>query len=103
MCSRQKRRKVVLFRQRLYDGCSSECLQNGVCLEKSGAPGEIRTPDVLLRRQMLYPAELRARGESAMRMPISDCLFNLHFSEWSLNVGDDRQRRSPLFCDSSCS
>jgi hypothetical protein len=28
---------------------------------KSGAPGEIRTPDLLLRRQSLYPAELRAR------------------------------------------
>ena len=26
-----------------------------------GAPGEIRTPDLLLRRQSLYPAELRAR------------------------------------------
>src|SRR5580692_10288003 len=25
-----------------------------------GAPGEIRTPDLLLRRQPLYPAELRA-------------------------------------------
>ncbi len=30
-------------------------------LLKSGAPGEIRTPDLLLRRQSLYPAELRAR------------------------------------------
>src|SRR5580704_17987052 len=30
--------------------------------EKSGAPGEIRTPDPLVRSQMLYPAELRARG-----------------------------------------
>ena len=29
--------------------------------EESGAPGEIRTPDLLLRRQPLYPAELRAR------------------------------------------
>jgi hypothetical protein len=29
--------------------------------EVCGAPGEIRTPDPLLRRQMLYPAELRAR------------------------------------------
>jgi hypothetical protein len=28
---------------------------------RSGAPGEIRTPDLLLRRQSLYPAELRAR------------------------------------------
>ena len=27
----------------------------------TGAPGEIRTPDLLLRRQSLYPAELRAR------------------------------------------
>jgi hypothetical protein len=28
--------------------------------EASGAPGEIRTPDPLLRRQTLYPTELRA-------------------------------------------
>ena len=27
---------------------------------RTGAPGEIRTPDLLLRRQPLYPAELRA-------------------------------------------
>jgi hypothetical protein len=30
--------------------------------EKSGAPGEIRTPGLLLRRQPLYPAELRAHA-----------------------------------------
>src|SRR5277367_1860055 len=29
---------------------------------KNGAPGEIRTPDPLVRSQMLYPAELRARA-----------------------------------------
>src|SRR5438445_12665397 len=34
----------------------------------SGAPGEIRTPDLLLRRQSLYPAELRARTD----------IFSLH-------------------------
>jgi hypothetical protein len=28
---------------------------------RNGAPGEIRTPDPLVRSQMLYPAELRAR------------------------------------------
>jgi hypothetical protein len=28
--------------------------------KESGAPGEIRTPGLLLRRQPLYPAELRA-------------------------------------------
>ena len=29
----------------------------------TGAPGEIRTPDLLLRRQSLYPTELRARSK----------------------------------------
>src|ERR1700733_5343012 len=34
-------------------------------IAKGGAPGEIRTPDPLVRSQMLYPAELRAhRGWS---------------------------------------
>ncbi len=28
----------------------------------NGAPGAIRTPDLLIRSQMLYPAELRVRG-----------------------------------------
>ena len=28
---------------------------------ESGAPGEIRTPDLMLRRHPLYPTELRAR------------------------------------------
>src|SRR5580700_1414917 len=32
-----------------------------------GAPGEIRTPDLLLRRQPLYPAELRARSFRILR------------------------------------
>ncbi len=31
-----------------------------VSLLKDGAPGEIRTPDPLVRSQVLYPAELRA-------------------------------------------
>ena len=31
-------------------------------IEGSGAPGETRTPDPLLRRQTLYPTELRAQG-----------------------------------------
>jgi hypothetical protein len=29
---------------------------------KDGAPGEVRTPDLTLRRRSLYPAELRARN-----------------------------------------
>ena len=31
-----------------------------VALILSGAPGEIRTPDLLVRSQTLYPTELRA-------------------------------------------
>ena len=31
-------------------------------LSFSGAPGEIRTPDPLVRSQMLYPIELRAQS-----------------------------------------
>jgi hypothetical protein len=30
---------------------------------ENGAPGGARTPDPLLRRQMLYPAELQARRD----------------------------------------
>src|SRR6478735_6013062 len=32
-----------------------------------GAPGEIRTPGLLVRSQTLYPAELRARGDAHSR------------------------------------
>ena len=31
-----------------------------------GTPGGIRTPDLLLRRQLLYPTELLARVERVM-------------------------------------
>ena len=34
---------------------------NLIILTIIGAPGEIRTPDQLVRSQLLYPAELRAR------------------------------------------
>ena len=34
---------------------------------ESGAPGEIRTPDLMLRRHPLYPAELRARSSRILR------------------------------------
>ena len=44
-----------------------EDIETGFCravaayvVEMSGAPGEIRTPGLLVRSQTLYPAELRA-------------------------------------------
>ena len=33
-------------------------------IEKYGAPGGTRTPDLLVRSQTLYPTELRARSET---------------------------------------
>src|ERR1700722_18327586 len=43
--------------------------------EGDGAPGEIRTPDLLLRRQSLYPSELRAPRD-----------FSLHRLDQPLNA-----------------
>src|SRR5713226_5521519 len=42
--------------------CPAEVYQPSTGLDpnKTGAPGETRTPDPLLRRQTLYPTELRA-------------------------------------------
>src|SRR5690242_10910342 len=37
-------------------------------MKGNGAPGEIRTPDHLVRSQVLYPAELRARGSKRARI-----------------------------------
>jgi hypothetical protein len=33
---------------------------------ENGAPGEVRTPDLLVRSQTLYPAELRARNKEIL-------------------------------------
>ena len=59
---------------------------DGQVIEKNGTPGVIRTPDPLLRRQVLYPTELRAHdwfltltfqtGKAQNRTPcIHDCKF----------------------------
>jgi hypothetical protein len=47
---------TVKARERWISHSSAWLVRRG-----TGAPGEIRTPDLLLRRQPLYPAELRAR------------------------------------------
>ena len=65
----------------------SKCHFLGVFLLLSlffyGAPGEIRTPDLLIRSQSLYPAELRAhtcklRTEAAWNEPFTE------YQDWSL-------------------
>ena len=53
-------RMVCSFRPCIYEFCN-------------GTPGEIRTPDLLVRSQVLYPAELRAQSERALyRKAISE-------------------------------
>jgi hypothetical protein len=58
--------------------CSTEMLDHSTTAATSGsgvfpaqrprsAPGRIRTRDPLLRRQLLYPAELRAPGDNCAR------------------------------------
>jgi hypothetical protein len=47
----------------------------------SGAPGVIRTPDLLVRSQTLYPTELRARiFNDLCRTPEPQKRFRQHFS-----------------------
>src|SRR5260370_41010764 len=41
--------------------------------ERNGAPGEIRTPDLLIRSQPLYPTELRARKRVWSRQNYFTC------------------------------
>ena len=60
-------------------------LHFGQVIEKSGAPGLIRTGDLLLRRQTLYPAELRARcfqfyqfcRKENLRVPVRAKIFKV--------------------------
>ena len=54
--------KIGLEWATLVGFCSMQFAARLVEVKESGAPGEIRTPDLLLRRQPLYPAELRAHG-----------------------------------------
>src|SRR5208337_5217358 len=44
----------------------SPLLAISTVLLETGAPGEIRTPDLQLRRLPLYPAELRARDDASV-------------------------------------
>ena len=51
---------MIAVAVKLDDICRLHFLETIVFIEKNGAPGEIRTPGLLVRSQTLYPAELRA-------------------------------------------
>jgi hypothetical protein len=54
----------------------SEPRQDVVAIREIGAPGEIRTPDHLVRSQVLYPAELRARGSNRRAAILSQRIWH---------------------------
>ena len=49
-----------------------------------GAPGEIRTPDPLVRSQVLYPAELRAHVAIILEKSFLNRLVSLPISKKTL-------------------
>src|SRR5688500_4689168 len=66
---------------------------------ENGAPGRIRTADHLVRSQVLYPAELRARGGHSSRTPQCPLLFS--FRSWFLNGRKNSRISSASACGCS--
>ena len=64
-------------------------------LAAEGAPGEIRTPGLLIRSQTLYPAELRARKSHFEAIRASSA--NAPGRNRTFNLGI----KSPLLCQLS--
>jgi hypothetical protein len=59
--------------------------------EKDGAPGEIRTPDPLVRSQMLYPAELRAHWLELSQFTALGLLFATSIAAGRVEGGEHRR------------
>ncbi len=57
--------KVSLYVSRLLFSLPRWCPNMPQTLVDIGAPGETRTPNLLIRSQMLYPIELRAHARRA--------------------------------------
>ena len=67
--------------------------------ERNGAPGEIRTHDLCLRRATLYPAELRVLGMPAGAAPYST-LFCASSVRSRRNLKSIKQLQVPRRCSS---
>jgi hypothetical protein len=74
---------------RRWEICSSET--DSMCF--SGAPGETRTPDLLVRSQPLYPTELRART-TAIIAGVRNRISALSQREHGVDPRDAPWRRS---------
>lgn len=56
-------------------------VRTGLDKSAGGGPGGIRTPDSLLRRQVLYPAELRSRADFISHLAAQEqCSRSAQFS-----------------------
>ena len=54
---------------------------------ESGAPGKIRTPDPLIRSQVLYPAELPVlSGPVYLAVYLNECLKDLPATWQEVNI-----------------
>ena len=65
-----RRRRILAARRENKTG-----RKHPVSPNKNGAPGEIRTPDHLVRSQVLYPTELRALNFLATYNPFLEITF----------------------------
>src|ERR1700691_5119214 len=91
------------FRPKMLPMSQVRCVTHVLGLDptETGAPGEIRTPDPLVRSQMLYPAELRARatilpkflGGAAMCGAWSSRFENRHAGQYESQ--ETRRRTEP--------
>ena len=64
-------------------------------MERDGAPGVIRTPDLLVRSQLLYPAELRAH--IALLQPFQDTEFRAEEQPSRVRPAEENEDSSAFF------
>jgi hypothetical protein len=63
----------------------------------SGAPGEIRTPDLLIRSQTLYPSELRAHKRCEVIISLDTLAGLVNFvrnKDFTADGGEDTEKKS---------
>ena len=56
-------------------------------MAKGGVPGGIRTPNLLIRSQKLYPVELQALGSKSQNPNTKSQTRRFEFGAWNLGFG----------------
>ena len=75
---------LPLFVVEVYDGMQKNKKSEPHGFGFFGTPQEIRTPDLLVRSQTLYPAELAARvlADNTIIIPPGSCFVNTFFEKF---------------------